>query len=410
MSRRLKWFFTILVAALAVIATPVKSGTKQAPLGCGPEFSVISSWSTESGNSTLSSAATVAGTPWAVGHYMEETNGGRFSPLIERWNGEKMVLVPAPAPGLGGWLNTVSGSSPKSVLFGGAYYKAPPAKRTSGKSGEARSQDNPLAALIMKYNGRKVAVISSPSLGKARTEIFDVKDFGEISFFVGFYQDSMEKGYPSRAFMFRFDGRRVTSIPLPVEWGSALFAVGGSSPNDVVAVGFARNESLVIHWDGKTAIRASSPSPGPVENVLRDVALPSPGIALMTGYSVYDSSVWRGRVPLNFRWNRSDGTWTVYDVANSRDQARPGSAMVAISENEVWVLSDKGSLVRTQTFPDKWVQAKPKEFPFISRYYGLASVSGRQVWLVGHRARKAAVETLVIRACPSFLQLSPTTG
>lgn len=411
MSRRFKWFLIGLVAAtLVVTATPVESGTKQAPLGCGPEFSVVPSWSGEKSNSVLYGAAMVAGTPWAVGlSYPKGTNGSPIPPLIERWDGEKMVLVPALMPGAGGWLNTVSGSSPGSVLFGGAYYKALPTKTTSGR----------IAALIMRYNGRKVSIVSSPSLGKARTEIFGVKDFGETSFFVGFYMDSMGVGSLGRAFMLRLDRGRIAYVPLPVEWGSALFAVDGSSPNDVVAVGFLGNKSLVIHWNGQTAVRVDSPNSGSVENVLRDVAVPSPGIALMTGYSADVSLVQR---PLNIRWNRSDETWTSHE-ATKLDLAPEGLAMAALSETEVWVLGgvfSPGSLPQgisvhqTQTFPDKWVRVKlPKQLKMQRSRPDIHDVvsASSQVWVAGSvttgSGKKAKKETLVLRACPSPLQSSP---
>jgi hypothetical protein len=202
--------------------------------------------------------AVSATSAWAVGQF---GTGGGFRALILHWNGKAWTQVSSPSPGPSADLSGVAATSPANAWAVGTAGNLIEGPRLGNLLGNSPRPSAARQALILHWNGRKWSQAAIPSPGPGTSE--------------------------------------------------ALAAVGATSATNAWAVGSVIgaqvDQTLILHWNGKTWRRVASPDPGGrgVSNDLAGVTATSAGNAWAVG--TFDDHETSGTVPEGFilRWDGS---------------------------------------------------------------------------------------------------------
>jgi hypothetical protein len=127
-----------------------------------------------------------------------------------------------------------------------------------------------------------------------------------------------------------WDGTAWTLVPSPDVPGhpNYLYAVDGSGPDDVWAVGLANSQSLTMHWDGEDWTIV--PVPAPSGYALNDVVVIAPNDVWAVGKSGYNT--------YTIHW---DGTvWTHVPSPNPGTYSNELTSVTALGSNDVWAVGD----------------------------------------------------------------------
>jgi hypothetical protein len=195
---------------------------------------------------------------WAVGQFGA---GSGFRALILHWNGTAWTQVSSPSPGPSADLSGVAATSPVNAWAVGAAGNLIEAPRRGNLPGSSPASGAAGKALILRWNGKKWSQAAIPSLSAGTSD--------------------------------------------------ALGAVGATSATNAWAagnvIGAQVDQTLILHWNGKTWQRVPSPDPGGrgVSNDLAGVTATSAGNAWAVG--TFDDHETGGTVPEGFilRWDGS---------------------------------------------------------------------------------------------------------
>lgn len=210
------------------------------------------------GATLWSVSASGAGDVWAVGM---RRNGGQ---LIEHWDGARWRMARAPQPG--GILYAVAARTPRDVWAVGT-----------------RKRDRGFEPLIEHWDGTRWTVIPSPSPpvapGQRRDSILRaVAVISPTDVWAAGYSVTGVPATASRTLIEHWDGRRWAIVPSPNVrtargvTNNILFSISGSRRDDVWAVGSwgslrsgyggKGDHTLALHWDGRRWSRAATPALG----------------------------------------------------------------------------------------------------------------------------------------------------
>jgi hypothetical protein len=191
----------------------------------------------------------------------EMWNGSSWRTLVERWNGSSFVPVTTPngstASGAINLLDDVGGTLSDTWAVG-----------TVSTSALARP-------LILHWNGStwtKAAVPADPGSGSYET-LSVTRVSSSLAWAAGWY----DNGTRDVPMLLRWNGTSwsvVGGVPKPGTGDAQLLSVYALSSKNAWAVGYdtehADTRTLILHYDGSTWSRVSSPS-GPSQNALRGV-------------------------------------------------------------------------------------------------------------------------------------------
>lgn len=208
---------------------------------------------------------------WVVGEQL--TNGLPSHTLIMHWNGTGWQRVSSPDAVNGGKnaLVAVSGVAANDIWAVGFFVP----------------QKGPLGPVIEHWNGTKWSVVNHlSSIGSA--QFTSVKALSSDNAWAVGYGSSTHAGKSTiEPVTEHWDGKSwhaVANPNLSSQGGGNLYNIGGSSANDLWAVGSANHGMLTEHWDGKSWSVITSPSVAPdSSNWLASVAASSPDNAWAVG-------------------------------------------------------------------------------------------------------------------------------
>src|SRR5215204_5333170 len=251
--------FAMTVVGLLVVGgglarqSPLETVAAQAPeqalpaastLGCDPNWTVVNSPNVVPASTTMINAvATVAANDvWAVGQYL---SGSIWQTFILRWNGSACAVVAVAA----------------NDVWAVGYYQ------TGGR----------FRTLILHWNGTAWSVVPSPNLGNNNNYLLGVAAVAANDVWaVGYYNTA---SIYADTLLAHWDGTAwtVSPGPSPGTEANTLVGVTALASNNVWAVGTANDEeapeeTLIVHWDGSTWSRVSSPNIGGASNTLSGVA------------------------------------------------------------------------------------------------------------------------------------------
>jgi hypothetical protein len=244
----------------------------------GTAWSVVAS---PTGAGLLQGVSAVSATSaWAVGDTENpDTTAGT---LTMRWNGTAWSTVTSPDPGPFGYTNelrSIAATSPKNAWAVG-YYTSP-----SGPRGQR---------LVLHWNGTTWSQAASPRPSSAESALTGVSATSAANAWaVGQYCPSSQANCPGThqdTLILHWDGTTWSRDTSPSPGSvSYLHAVTARTVTDAWAVGYDRNragllDTLILHWDGTRWSRVSSPNTASAFNYLFQVSADSARDAWAVGY------------------------------------------------------------------------------------------------------------------------------
>jgi hypothetical protein len=311
------------------------------------------------GGSQLRAVTAISPTDlWAVG------SSATVRPLAEHFNGTAWspFLLPAPRERTGSGLNAVSASSAKDVWAVGWIG---PHTHT----------------LTEHFNGKAWKLV--PSLQTGGTQLLGVAAVTRRN--VWAVGTLAVKTKNSRPLIEHWNGSAWRRVPSPNPRGpeDELIAISARSASDIWAVGDYRTggetRPLVLHWNGRRWKQVVTPSP-PRGGALWGV----------TAIGVKDAwAVGQGPTrPLAEHWNGR--VWRVVSVRAPIGSPAPSLlAVSASSPTDVWAAGQHGYGPDAKALVEHWDgHAWTSSRSAAARYtslFGIAALSGRNVWAVGGR-------------------------
>ncbi|HEX5949826.1 MAG TPA: hypothetical protein VFZ96_02395 [Actinomycetota bacterium] len=285
-------------------AAPASPSSSPSPsVTCEPRWEHVDSPDPEDGGSLLLGVAAVGpDDAWAVGGAGDPVDP--TATLTIEWNGDEWDVVPSPNPG-----SVANRFEAVAALSSDAAWAV-------GRASDG-TVDYPIAA---QWDGGDWTLLPLPQeltdgalMGVSAIQTDDVWAVG--------YQGDVEAG-TERAVALHWNGDEWRSAPvLPTLGGgrTALLAVAATSRTDAWAVGYQRNQPVILHFDGRAWALSLSEVPGDALGV--------------TALGPQDAWVVGERVQ---RW---DGTaWAETGAVRSKGTLR---AISAIGPEDVWAVGDR---------------------------------------------------------------------
>jgi hypothetical protein len=222
-------------------------------------------------------AATSASNVWSVGwHGCIGLTCTYDKTLIEHYDGLTWRIQASPNPGAeGDYLVGVAALSSSSAWA----------------VGQQESSDRPL---VEHYNGSSWVV--QPSNGPSSGEL--VSASAESASDVWAVGSRFISASSHQTLIEHYDGTSWSVVPSPTPDGDAqLLAVRATSPTNAWAVGSYDSSlcclarTLILHWDGTSWTRVTSPNVGPFPNILSGLAATSSTNAFAVGAYVPNASI-----------------------------------------------------------------------------------------------------------------------
>jgi hypothetical protein len=392
-------FGCVLLAVAAMVV--VSPGSLGAATPSGWNIVTSPSASTTSNEILLGSACANAQECWGVGATV--SNGGRFEPLLDQWDGASWTIAASPAPpGADGYgLFNVTCVTASDCWAVGAI--------TSPEGG------NPMGILTENWNGAAWSVVPSPTPTGAVGAMLEGVSCTSVSncWAAGFTTD--ENGAALRSLTEQWNGS-VWSIVSGVPTGQAydqLNSISCISSADCWAVGTAGavqqnpkflpiypaaagDQGLIEHWDGiNWSIVPSFTSAAPDGGYLSAVTCAAPSDCWAAGSTT--DSTGSSATTLMERWNGS--TWsTVGNPDPPGSVADTFSAVTCLDEGSCWAVGASGTKgggggtgFQPNAFIEYWdgTAWSNQASPNVTSKSLLASVScvrGSSCWAVGGAA------------------------
>lgn len=351
-----------------VVASP--SPSPSPTIACTPTWEALESPDPEDGGSLLLGITAVsADEAWAVGGAGDPV--APTSTLATRWNGFDWDVVDSPNAGA------------VANRFEAVDALSPDAAWAVGRSSNGVA-DLPLAA---QWDGVAWSLLPlSPDLGEGALEGVAAFATDDV-WVVGYVGDPAESA--ERVTALRWDGAIWEIAPVKPAVGggrSALLAIAGSAADDVWAVGYRRNEALILHYDGRAWSRSAVEARGTLAGV---VAL-APDDAWAVGSLILH---WDGEA------------WS--EVGTVRDGGTL-SGIAAVSPTDVWAVGTRLSGDEGVPRPlvqrwdgERWALARGRT-PGAVTLASVTAVADGTVLAAGYRDLRGARSTIVLEGstCP----------
>ena len=334
---------------LAIVNSPEAHG---APAEHRTAWAVVASPNVGSGeNSLLGVTAVSPMNAWAVGWFHDGASGVSKT-LIQHWDGGAWSIVPSPNADAPSTLAAVDALSPNDAWAVGRF--------VADTSSEAGGR-----TLTEHWNGSAWGLVPSPNTGieGGNGNLRGVHALASDDVWaVGSYLPDV--GAPTaQPLIERWDGEEWQIVPGPSSspgpW-SELFAVSGTGPGDLWAVGMrdvrvgevVTERALILHWDGQAWKRMPAPLPAAQRNPfgLHDVVAISPTNA----WAVGTVATKRTHRTVVMHWDGE--VWVLVRSANPSVQFQDLSGVTARSPRRVWAVGTyyDASASRLRTLVERW--------------------------------------------------------
>lgn len=328
--------------------------------------------------------AVSASSAWGVGSWYDNTRAAPRT-LVLRWNGSSWATVPSPnATNYYNELTAVDASGP-SDLWAVGY-----ANGSSGVNGAPRNN------LVLHYDGTSWALVATPQPGVQTRELYDVAALSAgNAWAVGWYYDM---GFVAESLALHWNGTSwlKAEVPNPGTGINQLYGVDGSSSTDVWAVGTTTNAGeprgsrhpLALHYNGSSWSTVAMPDPPSGSAILRSVTAISPtdawAVGSQNGYSQPVAYHWDGKV------------WSVVPTPSVGTSGNnPFYRVTALDAARVWAVGYRsGSGSGPQPLVERWngsswtVEPTPNQ-SLGGAALGVSAVAGTggaaTVWISGYR-------------------------
>ena len=302
-------------------------------------------------NSLLGVTAVSPTNAWAVGWFHDGTSGVSKT-LIQHWDGAAWTVVPSPNADAPSTLAAVDALSANDAWAVGRF--------VADTSSEAGGR-----TLTEHWNGSAWELVPSPNNGieGGNGNLRGVHALASDDVWaVGSYFPDV--GAPTaQPLIEHWDGTGWQIVPGPSKspgpW-SELFAVSGTGPGDLWAVGVrdvsvgeeATERALILHWDGQEWKRMPAPRPAArlTPFLLHDVVAISPTNA----WAVGAFATKRAHRTVVMHWDGE--VWKLVRSANPSAQFQDLSGVAARSVRRVWAVGTyfDANASRMRTLVERW--------------------------------------------------------
>lgn len=342
---------------------------------------------------------------WAVG-WAQDPDGPPYvkRTLTEHFDGTAWSIAPSPNPpnDTQSELHSVSGASANDVWAVGASHDGNLPSRT----------------LIQHWDGAQWSIVPSPSPDDQVNELRGVAALSANDVWAAGYSFGTQSESNIDTLILHWDGLSWSRVTSPNVLGVAnqLFGVVAISTNDIWAVGFAGGAPLSMHWNGS----AWSVVPVPA-----DAGLSSETLAAVSGSASNDVwTVGRGKgifTNQTFATIRHwDGTRWTQKICRASSSSNPPdgyegggpdayfTGVSAAASNDVWAVGVRGSGPMILHW-DGWAWTTvthPRAFPNSATLRAVTTLSGGSAWSAGVEIEVASsgavtqVRTLIDRYTP----------
>ena len=279
----------------------------------------------------------------------------------------------------------------------------------------------PDESLVLHWNGLGWTKVATPNpsgtTASSANFLYGVSAVSPVdAWAVGYYRDVTTSVW--HTLILHWNGSKWTRVKSPSPpggpgQGSFLLSVSADSSTDAWAVGQVSNganHTLVLHWDGTSWARISSPNPGGTisgsENSLASVSAVSGTDAWAAGD--FGNSTSHADQTLVEHWNGT--SWRVTaspspggtTSSNQESVLRAISAVAGVHPAAVgWYNPDVAQTLALQRSSRRWGQLSTPNpgLPSSSYLWGVSERSASDAWAVGDYANPAApntVDTLVL--------------
>jgi hypothetical protein len=258
---------------------------------------------------------------WAVGWY---DPAGTLSTYIVHWNGTAWTHVASPSPGVvDSELNGIQVLSANDIWAAGDY------TNTGGVT----------YSLILHWNGKRWSQVHSPNPAFVNY-LYGVTATSSSSAWAVGRSGAKNQWWP---FIVHWNGASWQSVPAPKLPGTSgeLLSVDATSTGNVWAVGDVQNvtgqQTLILHWNGSTWTRTTSPDPGGSDftDGLAGVAATSAANAWAVGYTQNTVADYQSLI---LHWNGK--SWA--RATSPSPDGYPLSGVGASSPANAWTVGEEG--------------------------------------------------------------------
>lgn len=259
---------------------------------------------------------------WAVGSTNGAHDTGYETTVVEHWNGQAWVHVPSPDPAPAGTdnindLTSVVASSPTNVWVSGGWRD-----QTTGKSG----------MLLLHWDGASwKSVTPPPEPPSGGLDLQVTATTGSSSVWLAGSQ--FPSSGQTRTAVFYWNGKGWTRR---ASANLGTFDSLSAATADGWAVGYYWNaagvyQSLILRWNGRSYVPASHPQIGGAteENLLRDVVSTGPSNAWAVGWNHVGPTTAASEDTLILHWNGK--TWSHVASPDPFTAAAPAENLAGVA-------------------------------------------------------------------------------
>jgi hypothetical protein len=268
----------------------------------------------------------------------------------------------------------------------------------------------------LHWDGTRWAEIPSPNPGSSANLLNGVTALGSHdAWAVGEY----DSGTLDQTLTLHWDGTAWAVVPSPNVGvlDNNFWDVAAVAPDDVWAIGASTSvngliaQTLTEHWDGLNWSVVPSPNLGPLSNVLYQVAAAAPDAVWAVGLTVTSITPARDQ-GLILRWDGTQWSAITYPAPGARDAVFFGVA--ARAPNHAWAVggysdtNGQGQTLVAHWDGGQWSTSPSPTDPLGTALFGVAPVSANEVWAVGEYAPGLHQATLTVHYVGICLPPSPT--
>ena len=250
-------------------------------------------------------------------------------------------------------------------------------------------------SLTLHWNGSTWSRVTSPSPSRSTagygTYLLGVSAVSPTdAWAVGYYRNSTGGAHP---LILHWNGSTWSRVTSPNPGGTHLLGVSAVSPTDAWAVGwYGAKASLILHWNGSAWAQVANPSPGgALSGVSADSATDAWAVGSYTTFSQVTYS-------LTLHWDGS--AWA--QVASPSPGGTSGTTLSGVSADsatDAWAVGDsRVNPLILQWNGSAWAQvASPDPGGGYVILLGVSAVSATDVWAVGWYGSSTSLQALVLQ-------------
>ncbi|HEX9987619.1 MAG TPA: S-layer homology domain-containing protein [Chloroflexia bacterium] len=286
---------------------------------------------------------------WAVGNGV-----GLGKAFIQHWDGTQWSLA------------TIPGAATSGTLYG--------LTAVSANDIWAVGENAQLDALFVHYDGTSWSVIPGPAIANSGELLYEVSALSANDIWaVGEAVVTNITPIVRKTLTMHWNGSAWSVVASPNPYGATvdhyLQGVSMSAANDVWAVGYSENQSIILHWNGTAWANVPAPVPANSSNqILYDVSVRAANDVWAVGSAV--NTTQGGYRPLAMRWNGS--AWALVPAANNsaNGTAFGFNAVSPLSANDVWAGGAQTVAFRGQILSERFTNSLcPTQTPTITPTY-----------------------------------------